>query len=143
VIKKPAAKRNTLALIAGLIWSLTGLGLATVATLWLISSPTPYLVFALALGLFVGWTVYRFKFGKLAAQNLERIYSQSPGNDKVCVFAFQNVRSYFLVLIMMTMGYLVRHSGLPKPYLAPMYLAIGVALLLSSTNYYAHLRKQS
>lgn len=143
MIKKPAAKRNTLALVAGLVWSLTGLGLATVAIIWLISSPILYLAAAIAVGIGIGWAIYRFKFSKLSIQNIDRIYSQAPGNEEVCLFAFQNVRSYFLVVIMMTMGYTIRHSGVPKPYLAPMYLAIGVALLLSSFNYYSHLRRRA
>lgn len=90
-----------------------------------------------------GWLIYRFKFAKLASQNISRIYEQSPGSDKVCIFAFQNARSYFLVIIMMTMGYAIRHSGLPKPYLAPFYLAIGSSMLLSSLLYYQHLRSQA
>ncbi len=143
MIKKPAAKRNTLALVAGIVWSGTGVFLTSVAISWLIDTGTGYLVAALAAGIAIGWVVYRFKFSKLARENIDRIYTQSPGQEKVCVFAFQNLRSYFLVVIMMAMGYVVRHSGLPKPYLAPFYLAIGVSLLLSSMGYYWHLSRQS
>ena len=139
MIRKPAAKRNTLALIAGIVWSLTGLFLSAVAVSWLLDSKFVYLLAALAGGLVAGWLIYRFKFAKLAAQN---IYEQSPGSEKVCIFAFQNARSYFLVIIMMTMGYAIRHSGLPKPYLAPFYLAIGSSMLLSSLLYYRHLRNR-
>ena len=142
MIRKPAAKRNTLALIAGIVWSLTGLFLSAVAVSWLLDSKIAYLLTALAGGLVVAWLIYRFKFAKLASQNLDRIYEQSPGSEKVCIFAFQNARSYFLVIIMMTMGYAIRHSGLPKPYLAPFYLAIGSSMLLSSLLYYRHLRNR-
>jgi hypothetical protein len=86
-----------------------------------------------------GITIYLFGFSKLAAVNLSRIYEQAPGKEKVCVFAFQNTRSYIIIVIMMGMGYGLRHSSIPKTYLAPLYLAIGLALLLSSLKYYRHL----
>ena len=141
MIRKPAAKRNTLALIAGIVWSLTGLFLSTIAATWLADSSTQYVATAAIAGVGTGWLIYYFKFGKLATENIRRIYAQSPGQDKVCVFAFQNMRSYFLVLVMMSMGYIVRHSGVPKPYLSPFYLAIGIAMILSSFSYYRHLNR--
>jgi hypothetical protein len=128
--------------VAGLVWSLTGLFLSTVAVSWLFGIGTGYFLAAIAGAIAAGWAIYRFKFSQLARENIERIYSQSPGQDRVCVFAFQNLRSYFLVIVMMSMGYLIRHSGFPKPYLAPFYLAIGVAMLLSSLRYYLHLSRQ-
>jgi len=143
MIRKPAAKRNTLALVAGVVWSLTGIFLSSVAVSWLLKSKLPYLLFALVAGIVVGLLIYRFKFGKLARQNIDRIYQQSPGSDKVCIFAFQNARSYFLVILMMSMGYVIRHSGLPMPYLAPFYLAIGSSMALSSILYYRHLGRKS
>lgn len=138
-MKKPAAKRSTLTLIAGMVWSLTGIGLSTAGIYWLSGEPGRVLMGLIALGLAIGIVVYRFKFGGIARENLERIYAQSPGNEKVCVFAFQNIRSYILVAIMMAMGYTLRHSGIPKVYLAPMYLAIGTGMLWSSFVYYRHL----
>lgn len=143
MIRKPAAKRDTLALIAGIVWSLTGIFLSSVAISWLLKSELPFLLFALISGLAVGLLIFRFKFGKLARQNIDRIYQQSPGNEKVCIFAFQNARSYFLVILMMSMGYVIRHSGLPMPYLAPFYLAIGSSMALSSTLYYRHLGQRA
>jgi len=41
---------------------------------------------------------------------------------------------------MMSLGYGLRHSGIPKTYLAPIYIAIGLALTLSSLLYYNRLR---
>jgi hypothetical protein len=87
-----------------------------------------------------GYAIYRFGFSHIAHRNLVRIYAQAPQKDKVCVFAFQNIRSYFLVVIMMALGYGLRHSGIPKTYLAPIYIAIGLALALSSLLYYNRLR---
>lgn len=141
MIRKPAAKRNTLALVAGIVWSLTGVFLSSIAVSWLMKSALANQLAAIVGGIAAGWSIYRFKFAHLAGQNIERIYAQSPGSERVCIFAFQNTRSYFLVIIMMTMGYLVRHSGVPKPYLAPFYLAIGTAMLLASLVYFRRLSR--
>jgi hypothetical protein len=135
----PAARRETLVLVAGIVWTLVGLSLVSVAVVWLFNSPRHTVILPLS-GAVAGYIIYRFGFSHLARKNLVRIYAQAPQKDKVCVFAFQNTRSYLLVAIMMTMGYGMRHSGIPKIDLAPFYMAIGVALILSSLLYYNRLR---
>lgn len=137
-MKTPVARRETLVLVAGVVWSLVGIGLAAAGVHWLFALSSSWLVPACA-GLVGGFLIYRFGFSRLANRNLARIFAQSPQKDKVCVFAFQNTRSYFLVIIMMAMGYGLRHSGVSKVCLSPVYLAIGLALLLSSLLYYKRL----
>ncbi|MFH1891399.1 MAG: hypothetical protein ABIK83_01800 [Candidatus Zixiibacteriota bacterium] len=138
-MKTPAAERKTLVLLAGAVWSIVGVGLIVVGLKWLISGNGNIGV-SLAIGVAVGAAVHFFGFSKLVTTNLKRIYSQSPGKSKVCVFAFQNRRSYLMIAIMILMGYIMRHSPIPKIYLAPMYLTIGFALLLSSIRYYGNAR---
>jgi hypothetical protein len=138
-MKAPAARRETLVLVAGIVWLLVGLTLVSVAVVWLFGSSRWAVIPALG-GAVAGYTIYRLGFSHLARNNLIRIYAQAPQKDKVCVFAFQNIRSYFLVVIMMALGYGLRHSGIPKNYLAPIYIAIGLALTLSSLLYYNRLR---
>ena len=58
---------------------------------------------------------------------------------KRCVFAFMPWKSYILVIIMMATGILLRHSPIPKLYLAVLYAAIGTALILSSIRYLRYL----
>jgi hypothetical protein len=138
-MKAPAARRETLVLVAGIVWSVVGLMLVSVAVSWIAQSNSSAVLPACG-GMVGGYLIYWFAFSHLARKNLARIYAQSPQKNKVCVFAFQNIRSYFLVVIMMTMGYGMRHSGIPKIDLAPFYIAIGVALMLSSLLYYNRLR---
>ncbi|SYZ74127.1 conserved membrane hypothetical protein [Candidatus Zixiibacteriota bacterium] len=138
----PAAKREVLVLTAGLIWSAVGLALLIVSFGWLRSGMTAIAVDVTA-GIIGGYLIYRVGFSRLARKNLKRIYEQSPGKEKVCFFAFQNVRSYFIVIIMIALGYTLRHSPLPKVYLAPIYMTIGLALLLSSLLYFGHIRQRS
>jgi hypothetical protein len=138
-MKAPAARRETLVLVAGIVWSLVGLALVIVAVAWLVHSPHYAVMLALG-GAVAGFAIYRFGFSHLARKNLVRIYAQAPQKDKVCVFAFQNIRSYFLIIVMMSLGYGLRHSGIPTADLAPIYLAIGLALMISSLLYYNRLR---
>lgn len=93
----------------------------------------------LALGVVGGIVIYRYGFATLVDRNLSRIYEQAPGKDKVCVFAFQNTRSYIVIMVMMAMGYGLRHLPVPRIYLAPVYLAIGLALFLASVGYHRRL----
>jgi hypothetical protein len=138
-MKAPAARRETLVLVAGIVWSLVGLTLVSIAVAWLVISPRYVLLMVLS-GAVAGYAIYRFGFSHLARINLVRIYAQAPQKDKVCVFAFQNTRSYLLVIVMMGLGYGLRHSGIPKTYLAAIYIAIGLALAISSLLYYNRLR---
>ena len=52
-----------------------------------------------------------------------------------CVFSFITWKSYIIVAVMIAMGTLLRHSPIPKPYLAVVYTGIGLALVLSSVRY--------
>jgi hypothetical protein len=72
-------------------------------------------------------------FSRLVRQNLERIRSRPA---KACLFGFQSWKSYLIVAVMVTMGAVLRHSGVPKPQLAVVYLAMGGAMVLSSPRYF-------
>jgi hypothetical protein len=134
----PSAPRKILVLLAGLVWTAVGLMLVLMAAGWFANSDGNRLLWLLA-GIVGGFIVYRFGFGKLADENLVRIYAQAPTKDKVCVFAFQNTRSYFIVPIMILMGYTMRHLPIQKIYLIPIYITIGLGLILASLKCYGNL----
>ena len=138
-MRAPSARRSTLILIAGLVWSAVGLGLIAAATYWLLRSDK-YVLPALILGLIIGWAVYAFSFAKLVRKNLARIRQLAPGKDRICLFAFQHWRSYIIVVVMIMMGYTLRHLPIAKIYIAPVYLAIGLGLSLASFHYYVAAR---
>jgi hypothetical protein len=137
-MKDPSVDRKVLVLLAGIVWSVVGLALIGVAVLWLVSSNKNVINFT-AIGIISGTIIFRYGFSKIARINLIRIYQQAPGKDKICVFSFQNARSYLIATGMMIMGYALRHLPIPKVYLAPLYIAIGLGLFLSSLQYYNHL----
>ena len=138
-MKAPAAKRGVLVFMAGLVWSAVGLALMIAAAGWLKGRGFGAIP-EILIGMGGGIIIFIFGFSKLAKKNLARIYEQAPGKEKVCLFAFQNTRSYLIVAIMILMGYTLRHSGLPKIYLSPVYLTIGLGLFLAGSQYFARLR---
>ncbi len=136
----PAAKKVWLHLTAGVMWSGVGIMLVAFAVIWL-ARVHSWLELPLALaGLLLAAAIYFFGFSKLAARNVERIL-RIP-KERVCVFAFQKWSSYPLVLVMVAMGIFLRHySPFPKPYLAILYMGLGVALFASSLLYYVEVRR--
>ncbi len=137
-MKAPSAKRNTLVLLAGIVWSAVGIGLMIAAMFWILPYRPVELPWIVA-GVVAGVIVFRFGFSRLVKVNIARIFDQAPGKDRVCLFAFQNTRSYAIVVVMMAMGYTLRHLPISKMYIMPIYAAIGLAMLLSSLIYYRHL----
>jgi len=76
--------------------------------------------------------IHHFGFLKVVDKNLDRI---RPMQGKRCAFSFMSWKSYLMVAVMMAMGIGLRHSPIPKPYLAVLYIGIGLALVLSSGRY--------
>ena len=134
-MQTPAADRKVLVLLAGIVWSVVGGALITASIYWLRASVFGKVV-VVTIGVLGGMIIYRYGFSNLARKNLSRIYEQAPGKDKVCLFAFQNKRSYIIVGVMILMGYTLRRSPIPKIYLSPLYMAIGLGLFLASLIYY-------
>ena len=95
----------------------------------------PVWVLALAGGL-LGILIYRLGFLNLAVKNIGRIGDMA---ERVCIFAFQAPKSYLVIIFMIALGIFLRHSALPKQYLAILYLGLGIGLFLSSLRYYRHL----
>ena len=84
------------------------------------------------IGVVVALVVHHFGFLKIVDKNLGRIL---PMEGTRCVFSFMTWKSYIMVAVMIAMGTLLRHSPIPKPYLAVVYIGIGLALVLSSVRY--------
>lgn len=138
VIKKynPAVKKEYLLLPAGFIWLGVGLMLCSMAFRWLQSAVHP-VVFAAA-GIAAAILISNFGFGKIAGQNIDRIKAL-PGSR--CFFSFMTLKSYLLVLVMMSFGIALRHSSLPKTFLSVIYIGIGIALAISSIRYFKAYRQ--
>ncbi len=74
-------------------------------------------------------------FRRFVDQNIIRINGLT--GEKTYIFAFQRWTSYPLVLVMISLGVILRlYSPIPKPYPAVLYLGIGSSLFLASISYY-------
>ena len=131
----PAVDKKWLNLAAGLMWSGVGGMLIAFASRWLKLDNWLTLFLLVLAGLALGTAIYLFGFSKLARKNISRI-ATLPG-EHICIFAFQEWRSYPLVACMVLLGiYLRVYSPIPKPLLAILYLGLGTSLFASSLQYY-------
>ncbi len=106
--------------------------LLLLAVSWLLeTAKTDWYVFA-GCGVVLALLVHHFGFLRIVEKNLERIL---PGDEKRCIFSFMPWKSYLLIPIMIAMGIILRHSAVPKEYLAILYTGMGLALILSSVRY--------
>ena len=130
---KPAVSKYMLIALAGLMWSAVGVMLCRMAYYWLKEIGWfAALPFGL-LGIVLLLAVYFFGFSGIARKNIDRICLLS---EKGCIFAFQAWKSYLIIVVMIALGIILRHSPISRQYLAIVYMAIGGALLLASLHYY-------
>lgn len=121
--------------IAGVIWSAVGVLLLSYAVQWLAPVGLSLEIVLLLAGVVVSGVFSHSVFLRIVRSNIARI---DAGPERASVFAFQGWKSYLVTTFMIGLGVTLRHSALPKPWLAVMYSGIGAALLASSVLY--HLR---
>ena len=121
-------------MISGAVWTTMGLVLNYLAFHWYYKYESFEIFTIVLVGMFASLIITIFGFSKIVKKNITRIQTYP---DKVCLFAFQEWKSYFMVAIMMAMGIVLRKTEIiPKMYLSPLYIAIGLSLLMSSLLYY-------
>ena len=129
---KPAVDKSILIFLSGILWVAVASMLLAFAVGWLRVGPMAQTSVLATTGIIAALIIHHFGFLRVVDKNLGRIV---PGDEKRCIFAFQSWRSYLIIVSMMGMGFVLRNSSLPKPYLAVLYIAIGSALILSSVRY--------
>jgi hypothetical protein len=129
---KPAVTKSVLLFLAGFVWFCVGIMLLAFAYSWLSDAPKTIFFLFLSSGVVAALFTYRFGFLKIVNKNIKRIL---PISEKKCLFSFITWKSYMIIIVMVTMGTLLRHSAIPKHYLAVLYTGIGLALILSSFRY--------
>lgn len=127
----PAVDKKVLLFVAGAAWCSVGILLVSYAIVWLGAYSGNTIIFYAA-GFIIAMPVHHFGFLRLADKNIQRLL---PLKEKRCIFSFVTWKSYLIIIIMMTMGIMLRHSSVPKEYLAVLYSAIGLALFLSGIRY--------
>lgn len=134
---KPSADKKILILLAGLIWICSGIMLISMSIIWLSAATLKDQILFFSAGFLVAMPIHHFGFLRIANKNLRRLM---PGNDKRCIFSFMSWKSYLIIPVMASMGFFIRHSGIPKQYIAVIYGGIGLALFLSGIRYARYFR---
>jgi hypothetical protein len=135
---KPNASRPLLLLTAGLLWTFVGLWLCTLAIIWLQASEIEKRYLYVLIGSALGLGAYLTVFSQIAKKNIERLKGLP---EKSCFFAFQAWHSYLVIVFMIALGLGLRHSAIPRHWLAVVYITIGGALLGASFHYYGRLNE--
>jgi len=129
---KPAVDKRMLLLLAGLMWLAVGIMLLWMAISWLNAFQVRGSFMFSGIGIIIALFVHHFGFLKIVDKNLNRLL---PMEGKKCLFSFITWKSYLIIIVMTALGIALRHSPIPKPYLATLYIGIGLALVLSSVRY--------
>ncbi|MBI4825835.1 MAG: hypothetical protein HY807_05370 [Nitrospirae bacterium] len=130
---EPAVDPRLLILLSGLVWGIVGVMLCHLAIGWLSQTTGDIAGYFAVSGAVISLLIHHFGFLKLADKNIERIAAYK---GKVCIFAFQERKSYMIILVMVCMGIILRHSPMPKAYLSIIYIGFGGAMMLSSVRYF-------
>lgn len=136
-------KKNTLLLLASLVWSIAGWNVLRIG----ISCYPPYLsIFNLLLSAAVFAVFEKMVFGRLVKKHTQRI--QAYEQERLFFLHFFDTKSFLIMAFMMTGGILIRSFSLiPDSVIAVFYTGLGSALLLAGVlfgkNYLQHFRKES
>ncbi len=129
---KPAVGRPLLLVLAGGMWTVVGVALVGLAWSWLSDLDRGQALARVAVASVAAIGIAYFGLLRVVDKNLGRL----RGRGKRCLFGFISWKSYFMIALMMALGFALRHSALPKPSLAVFYIAMGGALVLSSLRYW-------
>jgi hypothetical protein len=130
----PRIARRYLFIVAALVWTFAGSMLLFRGILLFMEDY--YLIWIrLAFSIIAGILFYRLLFSNISRKHTSRIAAMQL--DKPCLFSFFNLRSYVLMLLMITAGISLRKSGiLPPEYLSVIYVTMGIPLFISSFRFY-------
>ena len=135
----PRCNKRSLLLIAGLVWIFAGgmvskLGLDVLFT----SSIHPFISLIVAVVTF--YIFFNFIFMKLVKKHKNRIAKKEQ--DKLCLFSFFDVKSYIIMIFMMSLGITIRSIQSINPLCwAAIYIGIGSALLCSGIAFIVEWKK--
>jgi len=131
---KPSVPRRWLLIIAGIFWSFAG-GMLMWRGITGLFHEAVHLIPEILLSIGGGIAFYFFLFSGISRKHIRRILGLKP--EKPCLFSFFNIRSYILMIAMITSGILLRKFDiLNHQVLFSVYLCMSVPLLLSSVKFY-------
>lgn len=120
-------KRNTLLLLACLVWSAAGFNILRIG---LVSYPAYLSALNLLLSVLVFVLFQRFVFGKLVKKHTVRIHSYQE--ERHFFLKFFDGKAFAIMAVMMSGGIALRVRGIaPERFIAVFYSGLGASLLLA------------
>ena len=133
-IPEPSISRNLVIKGAGLFWIIGGFFL--IYRSYSLIPNVQKSIFTLSLiAIILSGLKSWLLFSKIVNKNIRRIEKLAPNKKKICLFAFQSIESYILIIIMVISGLLLRKINLSVDILFVLYLAVGLSLIVSSRKY--------
>ncbi len=120
-------KRNTLLLLACLVWSAAGFNILRIG---LMAYGPYWSVWNVLLSVLVFAVFQKFIFGKLVTKHTARIRSYTE--ERHFFLKFFDAKAFAVMAVMMTGGIGLRASGIaPDRFIAVFYTGLGASLLLA------------
>jgi hypothetical protein len=128
--------KQTLLYIASVVWAFAGVMLICRGANVLIEYPS-CCGSNFIIGILGGLLFYFLMFSKISSKHILRI--KNIASHEVTFYSFFNRRSYIMMFSMISLGILLRLSGLiPILYLAVFYICMGLPLFISSQRFLFH-----
>ncbi len=133
-------KRINLILFTGFIWLWAGFLLLHRASTWINLLTENQLIISIIIALILGLIKTYFIFHKLTVRNIKRISNFTE--EHVSILKFHVVKDQILIVLMILFGSLLRNTPfIPKFYLMPVYIGIGLAMFYSASRYFIFFAK--
>lgn len=128
--------RRTLLYIASVVWAYAGVMLVSKGATVVIASSS-YVASKIIIAILCAALFYYFMFRRISLKHIERI--KALPEDSTPFYGFFNRKSYFMMLGMISIGVLLRKTGIvPLAYLSVFYICMGLPLLFSSIRFFFH-----
>ena len=139
--KRLSVHKNTLILIAGIVWAIAGFNIVRIGLIAYAGNVTWWRVL-LSIAVYTVFQV--FIFGKMVKKHTARILQYE--DERQNVFRFFDTKSYLIMVFMMTLGISLRVSDVvPNGFIAYFYTGLGASLLTAGVLFvlsYIRVRKQ-
>ena len=133
---KPGVPRRVLLFVAGLVWTFAG-GMLLFRGISALIEKTDFPLLRFFVSLAAGVLFYVLVFDKISLKHSRRILLLPE--ERPCLFAFFNFRSYLIMALMISMGIALRMSNIiPQDYLQLFYITMGTPLLLSAIRFFGY-----
>lgn len=135
---KPAVSCRTHLLAAAILWTVVGAVLACIGVRFTFMGDARVALVVLVCAAAAGILKALFVLGRTANRAIDRILVRGDGR---CLGGFFSWKTWLFVLLMVTLGRLLRSNGVTPLLIGFIYTAVGTALLVASRHFWMAWRR--